>query len=63
MSEHASVHHQIGGGTGDDITDLIHTEAIYADGLGEAINKAKAVTFPAPSRYTLTRTPCVFWTR
>lgn len=36
--------YQIGGGTGADITALTHTEAIYADSLMEAIDKAKAVT-------------------
>ena len=36
--------YQIGGGTGDSITSLTHSEAIYADSLGEAIDKAKAVT-------------------
>ena len=36
--------YQIGGGTGEDITALVHSEAIYADSLGEAIDKAKAVT-------------------
>lgn len=40
--------YQIGGGTGDDITNMIHSEAIFADSLGEAIDKAKAVTSARP---------------
>ncbi len=36
--------YQIGSGTGEQITTLTHSEAIYADSLGEAIDKAKAVT-------------------
>lgn len=42
--------YQIGGGTGDDIANLVHSEAIYADSLGEAIDKAKAVTNARPAR-------------
>ncbi|WP_131113082.1 hypothetical protein [Lichenihabitans psoromatis] len=40
--------YQIGGGTGSDITTLIHSEAIFADSLLEAIDKAKAVTNARP---------------
>lgn len=36
--------YQIGDGPGDDITKLIHSEQVYADSLGEAVDKAKAIT-------------------
>lgn len=36
--------YQIGAGTGETITHLAHAESIFADSLGEAIDKAKAIT-------------------
>ena len=36
--------YQIGEGPGNDITKLTHSEKVHADGLGEAIDKAKAIT-------------------
>ncbi len=42
--------YQIGGGTDDDITTLVHAEAVFADSLGEAIDKAKAITNARPVR-------------
>ena len=36
--------YQIGEGPGDDITKLTYSEEVQADGLGEAIDKAKAIT-------------------
>ncbi len=41
--------YQIGGGTGDDITTLAYSEEVRADGLGEAIDKAKAITNLRPA--------------
>ncbi|MDX7951565.1 hypothetical protein P7D22_10335 [Lichenihabitans sp. Uapishka_5] len=42
--------YQIGEGPGDDITKLIHAEQVYADSLGEAVDKAKAITRARPAR-------------
>ncbi len=36
--------YQIGDGTGDSMPTPAHSEAVYADSLGEAIDKAKAIT-------------------
>lgn len=36
--------YQIGGGPDDDIVKLTHSEPVYADSLGEAVDKAKAIT-------------------
>ena len=36
--------YQIGQGPGDGITKLAHAEKVYADSLGEAVDKAKAIT-------------------
>ena len=36
--------YQIGQGSGDGITKLSHSEQVYADSLGEAVDKAKAIT-------------------
>ena len=36
--------YQIGNGTGDSMPLPSHSEAVYADSLGEAIDKAKAIT-------------------
>ncbi len=42
--------YQIGGGTGNAISKLSHSEALYADSLEEAIDKAKAITNARPVR-------------
>ena len=36
--------YQIGQSSGDGMTKLIHSEQVYADSLGEAVDKAKAIT-------------------
>ena len=36
--------YQIGEGDGDSMSTPSHSEAVYADSLGEAIDKAKAIT-------------------
>lgn len=40
--------YQIGDGTGDLMSKPSYSEALYADSLGEAIDKAKAITHRRP---------------
>lgn len=40
--------YQIGEGNGDGMPVPSHSEAVYADSLGEAIDKAKAITHLRP---------------
>ena len=52
--------YQIGEGPGDDITKLMYVEEILADGLSDAVDKAKAITRLRPDHVNET-TACVSW--